>query len=96
MLALLGHAQAAAGHRTEAERILQQLRDESARRYVPSYPIAVIHAALGQKEEAFARLEQAYAARDSWMVNFGVDPRLDGLRPDRRFGDLLRRTNLAR
>jgi serine/threonine protein kinase/Flp pilus assembly protein TadD len=94
MLALLGHAYAAAGQRREAEAILQQLAAVSARSYVPSYPVAVIHAALGNKEAAFASLERAYEARDSWLDYVALDPRLDSLRSDSRFADLLRRMNL--
>ena len=96
MLALLGHAYAAASRRSEAEAILQQLSVLSKQRYVPSYPIATIYAALGQKEEAFSWLEKAYEERDSWMDYLGLDPRLDGLHSDPRFADLLRRMNLVR
>ncbi len=95
MTALLGHAYAAANRRSEAQAILQQLSALSKQRYVPSYPIAAIYAALGQKEEAFAWLERAYGERDSWMDYLGLDPRLDGLRSDPRFADLLRRMNLV-
>lgn len=51
--------------------------------------------ALGQKDEAFARLERAYHARDSWMDYLKIDPRLDGLHSDPRLADLLRRMNLS-
>ena len=94
MTALLGHAYAAANRRSEAEAILQQLSAASKQRYVPSYPIAVIDAALGRKDEAFAWFERAYAEHDSWMIYVGLDPRLAGLRSDPRFADLLRRMNL--
>lgn len=94
MLALLGHAYAADNKRSKARAILEQLSALSKQKYVPSYPVAVIYAALGEKEEAFARLKDAYDERDSWMDYVGLDPRLDGLRSDPRFADLLRRMNL--
>jgi TolB-like protein/Tfp pilus assembly protein PilF len=94
MVALLGHAYAAANQRSEARAILQQLSALSKQEYVPSYPVAVIYAALDEKEEALAWLERAYDERDSWMDYLGLDPRLDGLRSDPRFADLLRRMNL--
>ncbi|MGH9577222.1 MAG: tetratricopeptide repeat protein, partial [Terriglobales bacterium] len=94
MLALLGHAHAAANRRREAQAILRQLSALSKQRYVPPYPIAAIYAALGQKDKAFAWLERAYDERDSWMDYLGLDPRLDPLRSDPRFADLLRRMNL--
>ena len=95
MLALLGHAYAASNHKGEARAILQQLNSLEKEKYVPSYPVALIHAALGEKQEALARLEKAYEDRDSWMDYLAIDPRLDSLRSDPRFGDLLRRMNLA-
>lgn len=95
MLALLGHARAVARQRAEAERILDQLSALSKERYVPSYPIAAIHAGLGRNDEAFAWLERAYVERDSWLDYLGLDPRLDGLHSDPRFGDLLRRMGLV-
>jgi tetratricopeptide (TPR) repeat protein len=95
MLALLGHAYAAGNHQSEARAVLQQLSSLEKEKYVPSYPVAVIHAALGEKDEAFARLEKAYEARDSWMDYLAIDPRLDNLRSDPRFTAMLRRMNLA-
>lgn len=95
MVALLGHAYAAAGRRDEAQATVRQLDALSKQQYVPPYPVAVIHAALGQKEEAFAWLERAYEQRDSWMDYLALDPRLDGLHSDPRFADLLRRLKLG-
>ena len=94
MVALLGHAYAAANQRSEARAILQQLSALSKEKYVPSYPVAAIYAALGEKDEALARLERAYDERDPWMAYLALDPRLDGLHSDPRFANLLRRMNL--
>ena len=95
MVALLGHAYAAANRRREARATLEQLTALSKQKYVSPYAVAVIYAALGEKEEALVRLERAYDERDSWMDYLGLDPRLDGLRSDPRFANLLRRMNLA-
>jgi TolB-like protein/Tfp pilus assembly protein PilF len=94
MLALLGHAYAVAGRRMEAQGILDQLNGIASQRYVPSYSVAAIHAALGQTDQAFTWLERAYEEHDSWMDYLGLDPRLDGLRSDARFADLVRRMKL--
>jgi tetratricopeptide (TPR) repeat protein len=95
MTALLGHAYAAANRRSESQAILQQLSTLSKQRYVPSYSVAAIYTALDRKDEAFAWLERAYDEHDSWMDYLGLDPRLDALRSDPRFADLLRRMNLV-
>jgi hypothetical protein len=85
---------AAAGRRTEALRIAGRLELDSQHQYVPAYSLAEIHAALGQKHEAFAWLEKAYQERSAAMAYLKVEPRLDGLRSDLRFRDLLRRMQL--
>ena len=57
--------------------------------------MAVIHAGLGERDEAFAWLEKAYAERDSWLAGrFNIDPRLDRIRGDPRFRALVRRMGL--
>ncbi len=63
---------------------------------MPTYPVAAIYSALGEKEKALALLEKAYDERDAWMDYLAIDPRFDGLRSDSRFTNLLRRMNLAR
>ena len=61
---------------------------------MPWSGVAAIYAALDRKDEAFAELDKAYEERDSWMDYLGLDPRLDGLRADRRFADLMQRMKL--
>jgi Flp pilus assembly protein TadD len=94
MVALLGHAYAAAGRTKDAETILKELKTRATRTYVPPYPVAVIHAALGRPDEAFAWLDKAYNERDSWLDYLAVDPRLSPLRSDPRYTDLMQRMNL--
>ncbi len=56
------------------------------------YLKAHFYAALGEKDKAFAELNKAYENRDGFVVMYlKVDPRLDPLRSDPRFQDLLRR-----
>ena len=95
MLALLGHAYAVAGRRTEAQAILDQLLALGRRQYVPSYSVAAIYTALGRSDEAFTWLARAIEEHDSWLDYLGLDPRLDPLRSDPRFAALLRRVNLS-
>ena len=92
-LASLGHAYAVAGEKAAARDALSNLKDLSKRANVSPYDIALIHAALGEKDQAFEWLEKAYEQRDSSLIFLKVDPRLDPLRSDPRFQDLLRRMN---
>ena len=93
-LAALGHAYAVSGRRAEARQALDELVARSRRRHVPAYTIAAIYAGLGDKDQAFAWLEKAFADRAWYMTSLKVDPKLDSLRSDPRFKDLVRRVGL--
>jgi DNA-binding winged helix-turn-helix (wHTH) protein/TolB-like protein/Tfp pilus assembly protein PilF len=95
-LAFLARADALAGKTDEAQKILAQLKEPSARRYVSPYHVAMIYAGLGDKERTLAWLERAYQQRVHNMVFLKVEPELDGLRSDPRFADLMRRVGLTR
>jgi len=94
MQAQLGHAYAVAGKRSEAEKVLSELRELANQRYVSPYDVAMIYVGLGDKEQAFAWLEKAYQehARRLWALK--VNPTWDSLRSDSRFAGLLRRIGL--
>lgn len=66
-VAALGHIYGAMGRRAEAEKILQDLELRSKSQHVSPYLIATIYAGLGDKDRAFAFLEEAYLAK-SWDV----------------------------
>ena len=92
---LLGYAYAIAGRRSEADEILGDLETLSARRYVSPYLRALIYAGLDDKAHAFQWLDKAYEERNEWLVWLKVDPKLDSLRSELRFADLLRRVGFA-
>lgn len=91
---MLGHAYASAGKTSEARKNLDDLHSLAKNRYVLPYGIALIHTGLGEYDEALESLERAYQDRNSWMPFLQVEPRLDPLRSDPRFQDLLRRMKL--
>jgi serine/threonine protein kinase/tetratricopeptide (TPR) repeat protein len=92
--AALGHAYAVAGKHREARDVLKKLTEQSKQDYFPAFEIALIYSELGEKDEAFAWLEKAYEERYPWLIHLNVDPRLDSLRSDPRFQDLVRRVGL--
>jgi TolB-like protein/tetratricopeptide (TPR) repeat protein/predicted Ser/Thr protein kinase len=85
---------ARSGRRTEAARMLRQILSTppGAQRPRPT-DIALIHAALGENDEAMVWLEKAYQEREVQLVRAKVDPRFNPLRNDPRFQALLRRMN---
>jgi hypothetical protein len=50
---------------------------------------------LGWKDQALTFLSRACEERSGWIAYLRVDPRLDLLRGDVRFVDLLRRVHLS-
>jgi tetratricopeptide (TPR) repeat protein len=92
--AALAHAYGVAGQRGEARAVLAKLANLSKTRDIAWYEIAVVYAGLGEKDKTLAMLETAYKRRDSHLNGLKVDPRLDTLRSDPRFQDLLRRMGL--
>jgi TolB-like protein/lipopolysaccharide biosynthesis regulator YciM len=93
-IASLGYAYAMAGRKDDVRQILKRLKELSRHRYVSPYHTALIYIALGERDEAFAWLEKAYNDH-YWMMAFlKVDPRLDPLRSNLRFQDLLRHVGI--
>jgi tetratricopeptide (TPR) repeat protein len=90
-LAELGGSYAAAGMRSEALRILDQLHELRGHKYVMAYLMAPIHSGLRERDEAFRWLDTAFEERSPILAYVNQDPRLDYLRPDPRFQDLLDR-----
>ena len=90
-LAAIGHVQGASGRRDEARQTLEELRRLARERYVTPYGVALIHAGLGDRQQALAWLERAVDDRAHWLVWLTLDPRFDPLRADPRFTELLRR-----
>jgi TolB-like protein/DNA-binding winged helix-turn-helix (wHTH) protein len=90
----LGHALGVAGRRAEALAMLEGLRQLSSTRYVSPYSVALVHAGLGDRDQALSSLEKAYVERSDYMVYLNREPMLDGLRSDPRFAALVRRVGL--
>jgi len=93
--AALGHASARAGDGETARMLLSQLETRSAAGYVPPYSLALICSGLGSRDAALGYLEQAHAEPSPsiglWLRG---EPRLDWLRGDARFRNLLRNARL--
>lgn len=94
MRGFLGHTYALSGDQTKALEVLEELGKEYKFRYISPYSIALIYVPLGKHDLAFEWLEEAYRQRDEFLALLGIDPRLKGLRGDRRFEDLMKRVGL--
>ncbi len=76
----LASAYAALGNTKKAVKILDQLQERAKHQYVPAAIFAMLHLALGNKDEAMRWLEKSY------QDGAGID--LQGIRLDRRMARL--------
>jgi TolB-like protein/tetratricopeptide (TPR) repeat protein len=88
----LARVHAFEGNRAEARRILQEL---SANPAASPANLAFVYAALGNKDRAFEELNRAADERSPALLWANVDPRLDELRADPRFRELIERIGLS-
>jgi TolB-like protein len=91
----LANAFVKVGKRAEATKILLDLERKSKSAYLAPYTMATVYAGLGDKDKSLALLEQAFQEKSleaSWHIR--ADLRLDNLRLDPRFQNLLRRVGL--
>jgi len=91
-LAFIAHAEASRGHQNETRALLAQLTEAAKKRYVQHYAFALIHVALGEKDQALSWLEKGVQARGgSYLCFIKVDPFFDPLRGDPRFEALVQK-----
>jgi tetratricopeptide (TPR) repeat protein len=89
MLAGLGHVHAVLDDRREALRIARELERLRSEQGLFAYEIGVIHAALGDADQAFTWLRRAVQERSGWIAYLDVDPRLERLHSDTRFATVI-------
>jgi serine/threonine protein kinase/tetratricopeptide (TPR) repeat protein len=91
----LGQIAALRGRTDEARAVLDRLRQDAQQHYVSPVAFAMLHATLGDADDAFQWLDRAHADRRGWLTYLKVEPLLDELRTDPRFGRLLERMKLV-
>ncbi len=94
VIGVLVRAYAHAGRRTEALRLLDELKRRQQAGYVPSAAFVNAYLGLGDNEQTFFWLERAFKERSPILQYIKVHPFFDPLRGDPRFADLVRRVGL--
>jgi TolB-like protein/Flp pilus assembly protein TadD len=94
IIAELGCVEAATGNRVEAKRIIEELQARTVREYIDPVLIAYIYQILGEKDQAFVWLEKGFQDKAGDMLWLKIEPKVDPLRSDPRFADLLHRMGL--
>jgi tetratricopeptide (TPR) repeat protein len=95
MLQVAGVAYAKSGRRDDANAIISRFKEIARTQFVMSFYVATIYAQLGEKDKAFAELEEGYQKHD-WRMSalLKTEPLIESLRSDARYTDLLKRLNL--
>src|SRR5262249_55241478 len=75
-------------------KMVELFKQLASRRYVDPGNIGYLYAKLGDKDQAFAWLEKAYAEKADSLLYIKVKFYVDALRTDPRYTDLLRRMGL--
>lgn len=90
----LGYGYAVSGQTSKALNFLAVLSETTPQRYMPPVNLALIHTALGDKDQAFEWLNKACDDHSQWLSEIRVDPAFDPLRCDARFERLIERMNI--
>ena len=88
----LAYFLARSGDRDSAKNILNEVK--ASKEPVSAYDLAELYVALGDNDTAFKYLETAYTEHFRDLFYIRVDPGLDSIRADPRYGDLVRRIGL--
>lgn len=94
--AALSHPYASSGDKQHAEQLLDSLIHPRDRRYIEPLFVADAYAGLNDKDRAFEWLKK-YSTRPTMYVaslKIKADPRLENLRSDPRYRELLQKMGL--
>ena len=90
----LAHLAASRGDAAEARRMLDALTEARATKVVSAWGIAALHACLGDVDDAFRWLEVAVAEGATGLIFLRVHPRIDAIRKDPRYPEMLKKAGL--
>ena len=93
-LSILGYAYAVAGRNKEALSTLDELQRRSRKEYIEPGEVAMIWAALGNKDKALDLLDEDYQLHSSFVMSLATNPAFAPLYSESCFQDLLRRVGL--
>jgi tetratricopeptide (TPR) repeat protein len=90
----LAHILASAGRKDEARKIIEDTGIENILSSNDYRGVALVYAALGEKEEAFEWLEKSYQKHEESLCSIKIDPKFDLLKDDPRYIAMLKKIGL--
>jgi TolB-like protein/DNA-binding winged helix-turn-helix (wHTH) protein/Flp pilus assembly protein TadD len=94
LLALLGYAYGMSGRKTEAERILHELKSLGERQSVLPFNFTRVYIGLNDQKKAMEWMEKNFKERQYALIILGVEPAYDSLRDEPRFQEMLKELKL--
>ena len=93
-LAALGHVYASSGNTSAARNILDTLFALNKKEHVSPFFIALVYAGLNDKEKALEWLQKSYEEKSGSVRYLKMEPRLQNLRNEPRYTELMKKIGL--
>jgi len=91
----LAYIYATAGKENEARKIIEDTGIEKMLSSNDYRGVALVYAALEEKDEAFEWLEKSYQKHEESLCSIGIDPKFDSIRDDPRFKEIMKKIGLV-
>nr|MBA2561430.1 tetratricopeptide repeat protein [Chitinophagaceae bacterium] len=92
----LAEIYAASGRKEDAIKIIEDIQAGKVLGGNDYRGMALVYAALGENDKVFHWLEKSYERHEESLCSLKVDPKVDTLRSDPRFNDLLKKIGLEK
>ncbi len=90
----LARIYAVSGNHAEARKLAEEVEKDSSGVANVFRGLALVYAGLGKDEKAFEMLEKSIEKHEEALLNLKVDPKLERLRPDPRFKEMLKKIGI--
>ena len=90
---MLAHARAAEGNHTAAKLIFDKILLTASEHYMKPFFVALTAVAAGEIDLAFEWFRRAVDEKNEWMMWFATEPKLDSIRSDPRYLEILSSTH---
>ncbi len=92
--AALGYAFGISGNRTEAQKIMKELKSRARNEYISAAYFGWVHMSLNELDAAFQYFDKAFEERSWWLVHMKIWPSPEEFVKDARHTKLLKRIGL--
>ena len=90
---MLAHARAAQGNQAAAELILEKILQTASEHYMKPFFVGLTAVAAGKIDLAFEWFRRSVHEKNEWMMWFATEPKLDSIRSDPRYLEILSATH---